>query len=92
MTEIAAHEKVGAIFDCYVRNGTRTGAFGHLRVLSSDIFLIEIPGQEFTVRRWIGNWAVSHRGYEGLGSSVEDAAYLALDQFRSASPPSTTNG
>lgn len=87
MTEFSQSEKVGAIFDCYMRNGTRDGKFGAIRDLGGGIYRIDVDNQEFTVRRWIGRWSVTHRGFEGLGDTVEDAAYLSLDQFRSKSTP-----
>lgn len=85
MTDFSLPEKIGTIFDCFMRNGNREGAFGTLRALGANAYRIDVDGREFTVRRWIGSWAVSHLGVEGLGASVEDAAYLVIDQLRSMS-------
>lgn len=89
MSEFSLSEKVATIFDCCMRNGTREGTFGSIRDCGAGIYRIDVGGDEFTVMRWIGNWSVSHRGFEGIGATVEDATYLALDQFRSRS--STTS-
>lgn len=91
MTEFSLSEKVGTIFDCYMRSGTREGSFGSIRDCGAGIYRINVDGGEFTVQRWIGRWSVSHRGFEGLGQTVEDAAYLALDQFRSITNPTPSS-
>ena len=90
MTTYSLSEKVGTIFDSYMRNGTKAGAFGSISDLGQSIYRIVVGDHEFTVRRWIGRWSVTHVGFEGLGNTVEDAAYLALDQFESKTPPDST--
>ena len=90
MTTYSLSEKVGTIFDSYMRNGTKAGAFGSISDLGQSIYRIVVGDAEFTVRRWIGRWSVTHLGFEGLGNTVEDAAYLALDQFNSKTSPEPT--
>lgn len=87
MTTYSLSEKVGTIFDSYMRNGIKAGAFGSISDLGQSIYRIVVGDAEFTVRRWVGRWSVTHLGFEGLGNTVEDAAYLALDQL--ASKPSS---
>jgi hypothetical protein len=77
--EQSLSEKIGTIVDCYLRRGTRNGAFGSLNDLGEGRYNVTVDQREFAVARGVHGWSVTYRGFEGIAANVEDAAYLTLE-------------
>lgn len=83
-TDQSLSEKVGTIVDCYLRRGTRVGAFGSLSDEGEGRYRVVVDELEFAIARGIHGWSVTVRGFEGIAANVEDAAHLAIEAISEA--------